>query len=245
MSKHHFLISNFEVNPVLGPDDAKHLKSLRLREGDQCTVTNGRGLRWLCEIGSAGPAGTTLKQLEAAESIPQPLIRLHLVMAPTSNPDRVEWALEKCVELGISSFWLAETDRIEYPKVKLERLQRIAIAALKQSKQCWLPLIYPMQPLSTLLNQLATNTTSAQKFIAWLGPDTQPLATYLQGIQQHENQDMLVLIGPEGDFTTEEVAQATAMGYKAISLGPTVLRTETAGVAVAAQVALWNQLLAK
>lgn len=240
MSLHQFWVPTLGPEVPLLPDDAKHLKSLRLRDGDLCLATDGKGQQWTCKIKLLG-TGAVLVAQENPMQIPPPRVRLHLLIAPTSHPDRLEWAVEKCTELGVSSITLLDADRVEYPKVKIDRLERLALAALKQSKQAWLPGIIG---LTRLPEALAKNSHYPLKCIAWLGPETRSLATLLKDTTAAEQGlDVVICIGPEGDFTDDEVQLALDKGYAPISLGPTVLRTETAAVAVAAQVQFLNQIV--
>jgi 16S rRNA (uracil1498-N3)-methyltransferase len=150
------------------------------------------------------------------------MANIHLGIAPTKNTDRMEWFVEKATEIGIDTISLLLCAHSERAAIKTDRLEKIAISAMKQSLKYKLPGIQPMQLLKDFLNA----QQAPQKFIAFVdqqNPD-HLVKVAKPGI------DSIVLIGPEGDFSTKEVELAQSYGYKKIGLGPSRLRTETAGL---------------
>jgi 16S rRNA (uracil1498-N3)-methyltransferase len=149
-----------------------------------------------------------------------------LAVAPTKNPDRIEWLVEKAVEIGISKITFVICDRSERKHVDLNRLHRIAVAALKQSQGTWLPEF----KIATFLQIIKENSSKTiDKFIAYC--EDKELAVDIINIKYLYN-EALFLIGPEGDFTPQEVLLAKENGFQQVSLGNKILRTETAALVV-------------
>lgn len=160
---------------------------------------------------------------------------LHLAVAPTKNSDRFEWFVEKAVEIGISEISTVECKNSEKIKIKAERIERISIAALKQSMHNVLPIFNNQNTFETLIK----NAKEKQKFIAYCGEDTNP-KPFLKKLCKPQT-DTLVLIGPEGDFTPEEIKLAKQFGFVPVSLGNSRLRTETAALVACNTVHFVNQ----
>lgn len=211
---------------TLDAEESRHaVKVLRLREGDEIHVTDGCGHLYHCIIVEANDKGCTVTvQNEATQhEVPWPVASLHLAVAPTKNPSRMEWLVEKAVEIGVGEITLLDCDHSERSFLKTDRLEKLAVSAMKQSLHTVLPKINPTVPLRDWL----TVGDAAQRFIAHCEADKPrtPLATALQ-----PGKDAVVLIGPEGDFSQEEIAQALECGFQPVSLGPSRLRTETAAL---------------
>ncbi|MEJ0034247.1 MAG: RsmE family RNA methyltransferase [Bacteroidota bacterium] len=201
------------INSLEG-DEAHHAKVLRLSVGDEILVTDGKGL--LCEaaIASGGFKVLNQKTLTRNHSI-------NLFVAPTKNSDRIEWLVEKATEIGIDSITLVECQRSERRKVNHDRLIKTAISAMKQSQQAWLPVINNIRSLPDIIS-----SSFDQKFIAYVD-HTNP--DQLKDLVKKKHSYAL-LIGPEGDFTDDEVQLAIKNHWQKVSLGPTRLRTETAAL---------------
>ena len=150
-------------------------------------------------------------------------IHIHVAIAPTKNIDRLEWFVEKSVELGVDHISLLQCDHSERNKLNQERLVKKAISAMKQSLKYTLPAIHALQPFSSFVR----SAKASLKFIAYVDED---ISTHLKD-SAPKDCDYLVLIGPEGDFSKKEIDLATAQGFKPVSLGKSRLRTETAGLA--------------
>jgi len=148
---------------------------------------------------------------------------VHIAISPTKNADRIEWFVEKAVELGIDEITLLECDRTERQHLKVDRLEKMAISAMKQSLKARLPLIHPL----TGFRDIVQTPRYAEKYIAHVDNENQNQLKNLIAA----GTSYLVLIGPEGDFSDEELTLAENQGFKKISLGPSRLRTETAGLA--------------
>jgi 16S rRNA (uracil1498-N3)-methyltransferase len=206
----------------LDEDESQHaIKVLRYQPGDEIPVTDGKGTLYFCTIESIAKKTCSLKII-STESRPRPVHHIHIALAPTKSADRMEWFVEKATEIGIQEITFIQTQRSERPKINLERMNKAAIAAIKQSGQVWLPLIYGLTDFKTILSNKAK-----QKFIAHV--DVEKSTQHLFRLAQPAS-DYLVLIGPEGDFNTAEINEAISAGFNPISLGASTLRTETAAI---------------
>jgi 16S rRNA (uracil1498-N3)-methyltransferase len=205
----------------LSEEEALHAtRVLRLRRGDRVALSNGTGawcLADLTDVQSKRCPFTIVAQTE----IPPPHHHIHLAVAATKNHDRLEWLVEKATEIGIQEITFLRTEKTERKHIQLERLTKVAIAAMKQSQQSWLPRLNPLQTLSELL-PLADVT----RFIAYVDFANPVSLSKLAA----RHQRYLVLIGPEGDFTEAELQFALQHGFQKVSLGPHRLRTETAAL---------------
>ena len=244
---------------TLDADESRHaVRVLRLREGDPIHVTDGRGHLYACRIVAADDHTCTVEAAEVLPTTHSPLPTLHLAVAPTKNPSRMEWLVEKAVEVGVGEITLLQCDHSERTFLKTDRLERLALSPMKQSLHTLLPQINPPvqlsdwlhSPLSTLHSPLSTlhfplstlhsplsTLHSPLKFIAHCEADQprRPLGEALAA-----GRDAVVLIGPEGDFSPAEIALALDCGFQPVSLGPSRLRTETAALYAACAFNLIN-----
>ncbi len=214
--------------------EAHHaVRVLRKRAGDELFWVDGRGCFYRGVIEQVAKKSVHLRILSRERSPLERPFSLHLAVAPPKNIARFEWMLEKATEIGVERITPLLCARSERKQLKPERLHRLLIAAMKQSGRARLPILDPMLPFGKFLNALQ-DKASVQKFIAHCVADDDKkhlLHNYRPG------RDLVVLIGPEGDFSPEEVAAARANGFLPVHLGQARLRTETAGVVVAALVA--------
>ena len=209
---------------TLSNDESEHcVRVMRHREDDIVRVTDGRGHLAEAVIAEAHPKKCLL---EIRQQITDNLLThngLHLAVAPTKNANRMEWLMEKAIEIGICSLTFLQCDHSERTHLNLDRLQRLAIAALKQSQTTWLPELR-MIKFTEFIQQNAD--IQADKFIAWCDENNQ--RQLVSAPRNHS--EMILLIGPEGDFSPEEIAAAREAGYVEVKLGDRRLRTETAGL---------------
>lgn len=221
---------------LLSPEESLHCtKVLRLQAGEEILVTDGLGNMYRCILESLHPKGTTARieeVLQSADADAKERKYIHIAVAPTKNIERLEWFLEKATELGISEISLIICAHSERTLVKTERLQKILVSAMKQSQQSYLPILNePMKYKDFLKKAMNGNNAflmpDAQKYIAYCGAEypKKELFTELQNRRSY-----LVMIGPEGDFSPEEVMQAVQADFIPVSLGDTRLRTETAAL---------------
>ena len=205
------------------PEEAKHcVKALRKKTGDKIYVTDGQGRRAYVQIMDASPTHCAVQILEIEEQYAMRKHSFHLAIAPTKNADRIEWLVEKSIEIGIEQLSFIRCEHSERTKIDLDRLQRIAISAIKQSNTSLIPLMQTIDYKDFITN----NNTIKYRYIAWC--DEHNHEEFAQ--QELKDKDVILLIGPEGDFSPEEIALAEQNGYKAIKLGSRRLRTETAGL---------------
>ena len=219
----------------LDEEESRHLvKVLRKKQGDPLRLTNGKGQVFDCVILEANPKKSSLKVLTSTE-IPEDDYHIHLAIAPTKSPDRMEWMVEKITEIGFHELTLLETMNSERSFLKTDRLQKKVISACKQSLKYRIPELHQTQKLTDLFN--ANEFEGFQKFIAYVD-------------DAHENHlldlakpggEYLILIGPEGDFDPKEINEAFQAGFQAVSLGKSRLRTETAGLAAVQMLQVLNR----
>lgn len=210
---------------TLEPDESKHLcRVLRKKPGDHVFVTNGEGTLFECVLLEANPKKSSLKVIQTTE-VPQENFHIHLAIAPTKSPDRMEWMVEKITEIGFHELTLLETMNSERSYLKTERLDKKIISACKQSLKYRIPTLHPVSKLDEILN--SEEFKDYQKFIAYVDENHD----HHLFDSAKANSNYLVLIGPEGDFDPLEIEKAFAAGFKPVSLGRARLRTETAGLA--------------
>lgn len=207
----------------LDPEESRHcIKVLRKRNGDSIHVTDGKGTLYNCTITDARPERCTFV-IESSEQEKQKSFRIHIAIAPTKNPDRTEWFVEKAIEIGVDEITFVTCDNSERASVKLERIEKLALSAMKQSLKFTVCKINNIKPLRDCISQ----ADEQQKFIAYVD-QANPDELFKLAVR---DQSYRVLIGPEGDFSPGELTLALEHGFKKVALGPSRLRTETAGIA--------------
>lgn len=215
---------------LLGEDSSRHIvQVLRMQAGDRLLLTNGKGDQWTVEIRDAHKKHCRV-QVEDHRQLPRSERRLTLGVGLLKNASRMEWLLEKATEMGVHRIVPLITHRTVKEKFRLDRMQGILVSAMLQSQQCWMPELPEPMPLSDFWKQSFLEPVAA-RYIAHCLPEprqawwSQPLSA---------KGDALLLIGPEGDFTPEEIEDALAAGAIPVSLGSNRLRTETAAMAAVA-----------
>jgi len=209
----------------LGSEESKHLiKVLRKSVGDQVHFTDGKGHLYLCRIEEANQKATALRVVEK-QTESSKAYHIHLAIAPTKNADRMEWMVEKSVEIGLDELILMKTANSERSFLKPDRLEKKAISAMKQSLKTTRTDIADTVDFEKLIND--PKFSEFEKFIAFVDQENQNHLLHLAS----KNKPYLVLIGPEGDFTPEEIELAKQSNFIPCSLGKSRLRTETAGLA--------------
>ncbi|MCA0234476.1 MAG: 16S rRNA (uracil(1498)-N(3))-methyltransferase [Bacteroidetes bacterium] len=222
---HLFFQPNFSSISALTDDEAFHAaKVLRLREGEVVQVTDGQGSWYDAQVRQSTPKRCDLQILKQTTYEPRPY-SIEIALAPTKNIDRIEWFVEKATEMGIDKISFFYTKHSERRTIKLDRLQKIAVSAMKQSLQAYLPQLEEVGDFEKWLPK--ASETTAQKFIAHLPDDALPPHLLKSALPK---QKYLVLIGPEGDFTTKEIELTQQLGFQMAVLGNTRLRTETAAL---------------
>lgn len=214
------------------PEESKHIvKVLRKREDDLLNITNGKGYLFEAEILTADPKKCRAQIVKVKRTIPR-LHRLHMAVAPTKMNDRYEWFLEKATEIGVNEITPILCDHSERKVIKHERYQKVVQSAMKQSLQTFLPKLNPLVDFKTFIEQ----NHQGLKFIAHCAEgDKMELKRCVA-----PDKDVIILIGPEGDFSEEEISLAVKNGYVPVSLGRNRLRTETAALVACTVVATIN-----
>lgn len=231
-----FYLPDAQIGTVSFPEDeSKHIvRVLRMREGDGFYVTDGKGNMYDAELIDAHPKRAAVILSNQRRGYDVRDFRVSIAIAPTKLNERTEWFLEKATEIGIDEVKLFSSYHSERRTVNLERFKKIVVSAMKQSVKSKMPQLDEMVSFDKLVRQ----DFAGQKFIAWIDEDVneQLCDLYKKG------ENALVLIGPEGDFSKEEVALAKDNGFIPVSLGDARLRTETAAVVACHTIQLINQM---
>lgn len=207
----------------LDEEESRHITTvLRRKTGDALVLTDGKGLILQTEIAEVAKRFMVARVISEQRIAPA-AARLHLAVAPTKNIDRFEWFLEKAVEIGVDSVTPLLCRHSERTVVRQDRLEKVVVSAMKQCLSAYLPTVHPLTPFKKVVE----NMNEAQRFIGWCPSDME--IPHLKN-QLKPTQDTIIFIGPEGDFSPEEIALAQQYQCLPISLGTSRLRTETAGV---------------
>ena len=225
----------------LPQEEAQHaIRVLRLVEGDEIFLMDGEGVFFRAEVTLARGKHCHYRIIE---SIPQEKGwkgHLHIAMAPTKMMERVEWMVEKATEIGVDEFSFPLCKFSERKQMRKDRVEKIVVSAVKQSRKPWMPIVNDMMPFSEIIKK------HPKGFICHCY-DEVPRTDFFEEINNAnigEDEEVMVLVGPEGDFSIEEVKMAVEAGYKSVSLGSARLRTETAGLSAVMmmQLAVRNKL---
>jgi 16S rRNA (uracil1498-N3)-methyltransferase len=208
---------------LLSEEESKHaVRVLRLSIGDKVELVDGKGTRADAEVSDDHAKRCVLKINSRSEETTNRNYHVHIAVAPTKNIERIEWFIEKATEIGIDEITLLDCEHSERSVVKTERLEKVAISAMKQSQQSWLPVINDM--------------VSYNVFVKSAKADVKLIAHCEEGVKNpiskiaFSGKNILALIGPEGDFSRAEIETALGNQFTAVSLGETRLRTETAAL---------------
>lgn len=222
---------------TLGEEESKHcVRVLRLKCGDTLHITDGRGNLFCCRITDDHPKRCTLEVVSAQEGFEKLPYALTMAVAPTKNSDRYEWFLEKATEVGAEAFLPLETEHSERRVFKPERAEKVITAAMKQSLKAYRPTLHPLTPF----RQAVTMPFPGRKLIAHCGEALSEKGKSYLPSTLRPGEAALILIGPEGDFSPDEVAFALENGFEEITLGQQRLRTETAALAAVVMTSVVN-----
>jgi 16S rRNA (uracil1498-N3)-methyltransferase len=220
---------------LLSEEESKHCsRVLRLKAGDKIYLTNGKGTLYSAVLEKIEIKSILIKIIEVMHEYQKLSYHLHIGIAPTKNSERFEWFLEKATEIGINEITPLIVEHSERTIIKNERLERVIISAMKQSLKTYKPKLNPILPLNSFLE---ANFSDSQKYIAHCHGKYRQLLknVYLSG------KDVVILIGPEGDFSMDEIEEAIKKGFQPISMGESRLRSETAGIVACYTINLLNQ----
>lgn len=210
---------------IISQQENQHLvKVLRKQVGDIVYLANGKGTIFEAEILQTKKKESLLKIKSTYKEELKNNNLLSIAIAPTKSMDRFEWFIEKAIEIGINSIIPFYSQHAERKVLKMNRLQSIALSAMKQSKTLYLPLIHEIKDFKTVIQQVNNH----QKYIAYLGETTIDIQNLMPTINYKE--ETIIFIGPEGGFSEQEINLANENHIQAISLGEKRLRTETAGI---------------
>lgn len=222
---------------TLDEEESKHcIRVLRLGRGDSLHLTDGRGNLYRAEITEADPRRCTVRIVETQPEFEKMPYRLVMAVAPTKNSDRYEWFLEKATEVGVTEILPLETAHSERRSFKPQRGEKVITAAMKQSLKAYRPLLRPLTPL----REAVAEPFEGRSFIAHCDPARSADGKAFLARTLHAGESARIFIGPEGDFSPEEIDFALAHGFEEITLGPQRLRTETAAVVATVMAATVN-----
>lgn len=232
-----FYAPDIETTGRLPESDSAHCcRVLRMHEGDEIEVVDGKGQRFRCVIVEAHPKRTAV-EIVGREELPNHWgVAITLAVAPTKHADRMEWMLEKAVEIGIDRVVLLRCARSERKLMKTERLEKVMVSAMKQSLKGVLPVLEEVTDFKSFVKSAPAE---CQKFFGYCDaafPRREFVKEYAAG------SDVIIMIGPEGDFSPEEVSEAVACGFIPVTFGDSRLRTETAALFGVTAVHVLNQL---
>ncbi len=219
-----FFAPDIADNTVLPPDESRHaVRVLRMQPGQEVIVVDGCGFRYRCTMVDPHPDHALLAVRERIE-VPNPWpCHITLAIAPTKHNDRMEWLVEKLVEIGIDRIVPLRCSHSERKEIKTERLRKIAVSAMKQSLKTRLPEISEMMPIKNFLSE---DFGTARKVVCYCDNNTERREL----CRLYTGGDIVILIGPEGDFAPPEIDMARERGFVPVTLGDQRLRTETAAL---------------
>jgi 16S rRNA (uracil1498-N3)-methyltransferase len=220
-----FYCPDIALNKCLDLADSMHVvKVLRKKQGDIIQITDGIGGWYKCAVSDPNPKACKFDIIEEQKEYNKSKRKIYIAISPTKNADRIEYFIEKSIEIGVCGIFFLKTQNTFPKKINLDRFRKIAVSAMKQSLKAYLPYLSDYLVFSDFLKK---HTEFEQKVIAHLSDDAMDIMTL------DMKDEILVLIGPEGDFSKSEMEMAQESGFKNITLGQNRLRTETAGVVVA------------
>lgn len=233
-----------ELNGVLPKEETLHaVRVLRMKEGDELWLMDGRGGFYRAVITAVSNHHCAYRVLEEDRQEPTWMGHIHLALAPTKLNERIEWLAEKATEVGFDELTFLDCKFSERRVVKTERIEKIVVAAMKQSHKAWMPVVNSMQDFKSFVSA----DRAGQKFICHCY-DMEDVKSEMPNVKPFlfdvlkAGEDATVLIGPEGDFSIDEVRMAEANGYVSVSLGRSRLRTETAALVAVHMMQMRNQV---
>ena len=234
-----FYAPEISHNPVLPEEESKHCtKVVRHTAGDEIEVVDGKGALYKCIVKEPNPKATRVEIVETICKGNHWPCKIAVAIAPTKNPERMEWMVEKLTEMGVDRIILMKCARSERKEMKPDRLEKKIVSAMKQS----LKTVKPELSCNIPFGEIVSGFDSFQKFICYCD---EALGKEYLGAALKPHCDTIVLIGPEGDFSPEEVEKAINHGFITVSLGESRLRTETAAIVATDIIHIVNNLAQK
>lgn len=223
----YFYVPDVENQTELPVEEAMHaLRVLRLKGGDEMFLMDGEGNYYRAQVTIAATHHCYYEILEKLPQEPQWKGRVQLGIAPTKMLDRIEWLLEKATEIGVDEVSFLNCQFSERRLVKTTRLEKIVVSAVKQSHKAWKPVLNEIVHFKTFINE----PREGRKYIAHCYEEIPRTYLFDELRKPSDSEDATVLIGPEGDFSIDEVKMAVEAGWQSVHLGKSRLRTETAGL---------------
>ena len=223
----HFYKPDIESN-FLNPEESHYaVRVLRLNKGEECIVFNGKETVQKAICINPDPNKMELRIIDTEIRKVPAYRQIHIAISPTKKMDKMEWFVEKCIEIGIGKITFLKTDHGIRNKLRIDRLNKLVLSAGRQSGNFYLPEIIALNDFKTLIDQ----SKESNKFIAHVDTKNE-LSVY---DLKKTSSDFLILIGPEGDFSDNEIELAHKNGFRSLSLGKSRLRTETAGLVACVQ----------
>jgi 16S rRNA (uracil1498-N3)-methyltransferase len=230
----HYCENIDEEYTFLNEEESQHItKVLRKKNGDKLNIINGKGFFCEAEIVQEHQKHCKIKIISKEKKENSRDYKIHIAIAPTKSIDRFEWFIEKAVEIGIDEITPIITFHSERRVIKEDRIKKIILSAIKQSHEFYMPVLNKISSFENFIKQQYIEN----KYIAHCYKDPKVLLSK----EYVKNNDAIILIGPEGDFSELEVKLAISSGYKSISLGTSRLRTETAGIVACCTISVLNQ----
>lgn len=229
-----FYTPDIALNHCLSEEESQHcIRVLRYDRGDEILLTDGRGTTYQARITNPHPKHCEFEVISSQKQEPHHHFHLHIAIAPTKNVERLEWMVEKCTEIGVDEITPLLCRFSERKQLRTDRLEKIILSAAKQSLTPYLPVLNGLTPFDKFIKG---HSAQGGLFIAHCYErDKRSLKEEMRG------GDITILIGPEGDFSEQEIETALAAGYVPVSLGESRLRTETAGVVACHTAILLNE----
>lgn len=234
-----FYVPDAEKLTELPAEEANHaIKVLRLKEGDELMLMDGKGSFYRAEVTLVSNHHCMYRIVERQPQQHQWEGRVHLAIAPTKMNDRIEWMAEKATEVGIDELSFLNCQFSERRNLKTERIKKIVVAAVKQSHKAWMPVVNELEPF----RQFISRQSSGHRYIAHCYNEVPRVNLFDELCRLDASEDALVLVGPEGDFSIDEVRYAVSQGFVSVDLGKSRLRTETAGLSAVMMMQLAKQI---
>lgn len=220
-------------------ESAHCCRVLRMKEGDTLYAVDGKGCAYKCVILDAHPKRTAVEIVEKSEESLHWIPKITLAVAPTKNIDRMEWLLEKATEIGVNEIFFLKCEHSERKEVKDERIQKILVSAMKQSMKAFMPVFHGMVSYKEFIRRINDDYKGSSLIMGYCSAEYPR-----RGLTQtyHSGENVVILIGPEGDFSSDEVTMAVDAGFIPSTFGNTRLRTETAALYALTAIHVINSL---
>lgn len=235
-----FYAPDIAATRTLPEQESAHCcRVLRMKEGDTIYAVDGKGGAYECIILEAHPKHTVVEIVEKTAESLHWSPNITLAVAPTKNIDRMEWLLEKATEIGVNEIFFLKCEHSERKEVKDERIQKILVSAMKQSMKAFMPAFHGMIPYKEFIRRIKEDYKDSSLIMGYCSPEY-PRKELTQ--VYHSGENVVILIGPEGDFSPEEVTMAVDAGFIPSTFGNTRLRTETAALYALTAIHVTNSL---